>query len=197
MKQLTQITLSLFFILPSLFSFMNASAKELIIDNRSTGNTLSNMGSEWRLVTDGVMGGVSKGNMSLDKHQDKQCLRMTGQVSTENNGGFIQMALDLNDGNAFDASRFEGLELLVAGNNEVYNLHYRTSGLWMPWQSYRASFKVTPEWGIIKIPFNIMTRYKTSKKFKPKNIKRFGLVAIGKEFTADLCVASVRFYGKQ
>ncbi len=191
MKRLLLITLT------SLFCFMNASAEEMIIDDRRNGNTRSNIGSDWRLFTDDVMGGISKGNISAEQYQGKACLRMTGQVSTENNGGFVQMSLDLNGGKAFDASNFEGLELLVAGNNEVYNLHYRTSGLWMPWQSYRASFKVTPEWGIVKIPFSIMTQYKTSKKFQPKQIKRLGLVAIGKNFDADLCVASVKFYGKK
>ena len=187
----------LLIILTSLFCFMNASAEDLIIDDRSSGNTQSNIGADWRLFTDKVMGGVSKGSLSPEQYQGKQCLRMTGEVSTENNGGFVQMALDLNDGKAFDASNFEGLELVVAGNDEVYNLHYRTSGLWMPWQSYRASFKVSPEWGIVKIPFNTMTPYKTGKQFKANQIKRIGLVAIGKNFDADLRVASVRFYGKQ
>ena len=180
-----------------LFCFMNASAQDLIIDDRSTGNTRSNIGAGWRLVTDRVMGGISKGSLTPESYLDKKCLRMQGEVSTENNGGFVQMALDLNDGKEFDASNFQGLELVVAGDNEVYNLHYRTSGLWMPWQSYRASFKVSPEWGIVKIPFSMMTQYKTSKKFQASKIKRLGLVAIGKNFDADLCVASVRFYGKQ
>ncbi len=191
MKRLLLITLTY------LLCFMNASAQDLIIDDRSTGNVRSSIGADWRLLTDRVMGGVSKGSLSPESYLDKKCLRMKGEVSTENNGGFVQMTLDLNGGKEFDASNFQGLELLVAGNNEVYNLHYRTSGLWMPWQSYRASFKVTPEWGIVKLPFSMMTPYRTGKQFKPNQIKRIGLVAIGKNFNADLCVASVKFYGKK
>lgn len=187
----------LFITLTSLFFFMNAFAEDLIIDDRSTGTIRSNIDANWRLLTDQVMGGVSKGSLTTDKYNGKKCLRMKGQVSTENNGGFVQMALDLNEGKTFDASKYQGLELIVAGNNEVYNLHYRTSGLWMPWQSYRASFKVTPQWGIVQIPFSMMTQYRTSKQFKAKQIKRIGLVAIGKNFNADLCVASVGFYAKK
>ena len=187
----------LFITLTSLFLFMNVFAQDLIIDDRSTGTIRSNIDADWRLLTDQVMGGVSKGSLTPDQYNGKNCLRMKGQVSTENNGGFVQMALDLNEGKAFDASNYQGLELLVAGNNEVYNLHYRTSGLWLPWQSYRASFKVTPQWGIVRIPFSIMTQYRTSKQFQSKQIKRMGLVAIGKNFDADLCVASVGFYDKK
>ena len=191
MKQLLLITLTY------LFCLMNASAQDLIIDDRSSGNIRSTIGADWRLLTDRVMGGVSQGSLSPELYRDKKCLRMKGEVSTENNGGFVQMALDLNGGKEFDASNFQGLELMVTGNNEVYNLHYRTSGLWMPWQSYRASFKVTPQWGIVQLPFSMLTPYRTGKQFKPDQIKRIGLVAIGKNFNADLCVASVKFYGKK
>ncbi len=89
MKRFLLITLT------SLFCFMNASAEEMIIDDRRNGNTRSNIGSDWRLFTDNVMGGISKGNISAEQYQGKACLRMTGQVSTENNGGFVQMSLDL------------------------------------------------------------------------------------------------------
>jgi len=47
------------------------------------------------------------------------------------------------------------------------------------------------------LPFSMMTPYRTGKQFKSNQIKRIGLVAIGKNFNADLCVASVKFYGKK
>jgi len=40
---------------------------------------------------------------------------MRGDVSTANNGGFVQMALSLSDEDNFDASAFIGIILEVAG----------------------------------------------------------------------------------
>lgn len=167
----------------------------MIIDDRSTGSTRSNLGNEWRLITDQVMGGVSQGNLSLYRHLGRDCLRIKGHISTRNNGGFVQIALDLIDDKAFDASDFEGIMLEVAGNNEQYNLHLRTNDLPFPWQSYRASFNATNEWRTIKIPFTQLTPYRTNQSFRKNKIKRIGFVAIGRQFDADLCVASVIFYG--
>lgn len=178
-------------------SMNNTLAEEFTIDDRSTNSITSKLGGQWRLFTDQVMGGISNGTLKPEQYKGKSCLRMKGQVSTENNGGFVQIALDLNAGKAFDASAYQGLKIEVAGNNEEYNLHYRTSGLWLPWQSYRASFKATPQWSTIRIPFNKMKPYRTGKKFRQNKIKRIGLVAIGKNFEADLCVGSVSFYGKK
>lgn len=178
------------------FFCMNVSAKDLIIDDRRTGTITSNLGHDWRLFTDQVMGGVSKGSLSLESYLGRDCLRIKGEVSTRNNGGFVQIALDLNADRPFDASVYEGVILDVAGNNEQYNLHLRTSGLWLPWQSYRASFETTNQWNTIKIPFSELTSYRTMRSFRKSKIKRIALVAIGRDFEADLCLGSVKFYGK-
>ena len=171
-------------------------AKELIIDDRSSGNMTSMLGTEWRLFTDTVMGGVSTGNIAVDNHNGKNCLRMRGNVSTENNGGFVQMALSLSEKGIFDASDYDGLEFEVSGNNEGYNLHLRTDGLWFPWQSYRASFNATPDWQTVRIPFSELEAYKTSQDFRPDKLARIGLLGIGRNFQADLCLASIRFYAE-
>ena len=61
----------------------------------------------WRLVTDTVMGGVSQGVLSRKTVAARDAVRMRGDVSTENNGGFIQIALNLaDDGRSIDASNF-------------------------------------------------------------------------------------------
>ncbi len=58
---------------------------------------------------------------------------MRGDVSTKNNGGFVQIALPLldkkSDGAPFDASAYTGIEIEVSGNNESYNIHFRTDNL--------------------------------------------------------------------
>jgi hypothetical protein len=100
-------------------------ANDFIIDDRRSGNLKSNLGIEWRLVTDQVMGGISSGKLTLDIYRGRDCLRMQGDVSTENNGGFVQIALSLSDNDNFDASAFAGIVMEVAGNNEDYNIHFR------------------------------------------------------------------------
>ena len=156
----------------------------------------SNIGTEWRFVADTVMGGVSSGNVMIDSHNGKSCLRMRGNVSTENNGGFVQMALSLSERGTFDASDYDGVEIEIAGNNEVYNVHFRTADLWFPWQSYRASFTALPNWQTIRLPFSELEAYKTSQAFQRNELKRIGLLGIGRNFKADLCLASIRFYSE-
>lgn len=150
-KQLT----AKFFILIFLGVARIVLANDLIIDNRTSGNLKSNLGIEWRLITDQVMGGASSGKLTLDTYRGRYCLRMQGDVLTENNGGFVQMALSLSEKDNFDASAFAGIVLEVAGNNEDYNIHFRTADLWFPWQSYHASFKATSNWQTIRVPFAI------------------------------------------
>lgn len=172
------------------------SANNLIIDDRSSGELRSNLGTDWRLITDNVMGGISSGSLTVENYQDKNCLRMQGNVSTENNGGFVQISLALSEQDSFDASAYAGIELEVAGNNGPYNIHIRSSGLMFPWQSYRASFDVSPDWQTVRIAFAELDAYRTFKSFKPNQLQRLGLVGIGRDFEVDLCLASVKFYVK-
>ena len=168
----------------------------LVIDDRSNNDETSNLGKKWQLVTDGVMGGLSQGQLTLDNYKGKNCLRMRGDVTTENNGGFLQIALSLNDTEQgdFDASAYSGVEIEVAGNEELYNIHFRTGDLWFPWQSYRSSFTAASDWKTYRIAFSELEKYKTFHSFSQDQIKRIGLVAIGREFQADLCLADIRFY---
>ncbi|WP_049785361.1 CIA30 family protein [Nitrosomonas sp. Is79A3] len=169
-------------------------AEDLIIDDRTSDNLSSSLGTQWRLVTDQVMGGVSNGELTLDNYKGKNCLRMRGDVSTGRNGGFVQIALDLTQDASLDASAYAGIELSISGNNEHYNIHIRTTDLWLPWQSYRFSFKATPDWQIIRVPFVNLEAYRTTTKFYQDKLKRIGLVGIGRNFQADMCVSSIRFY---
>jgi hypothetical protein len=166
----------------------------LLIDDRSTGDYRSLLDTEWRLITDGVMGGVSSGRLETDEVEGRPCLRLRGEVSLENNGGFIQAALDLGDGQALNAWSFTGVMLDVFGNDENYNLHLRTSDVWLPWQSYRASFRARPAWQTIRLPFSGFEPYRIGKALNLRKLERIGVLAIGRSFTADLCVGRVVLY---
>jgi len=122
----------------------------------------------------------------------EELVRLRIWVSTEQKFDWIRSELFIKQ--LQEMSSRAGFE--VAGNNEDYNIHFRTSDLWFPWQSYRASFKATSDWQTIRIPFSDLDAYKTSQKFRQNKLKRIGLVGIGRDFLADLCLASIRFYSE-
>ena len=178
-----------------LFSGANLNAEEmLLIDDRQNDGIQSTIGSPWRLITDSVMGGVSDGSLSPESIDGKSCLRLRGTVQLENSGGFIQAALDIGQTPASNASDYQGLMLEVYGNDERYNVHLRTDDVWLPWQSYRASFQAPARWHKVELPFEAFTAYRIGKKLDIEHLRRIGIVAIGREFTADLCIGKLALY---
>jgi hypothetical protein len=101
---------------------------ELIIDDRNSNALLASNGMVWRVVSDTVMGGVSSGKLIPTVTEGRHCLRLTGDVSLDNNGGFVQASLDLFSSGLLDASDYLGIQIEIYGNSEVYNLHLRTEG---------------------------------------------------------------------
>lgn len=166
----------------------------LVIHDPPDAGTTAAPGVQWRLITDNVMGGVSRGTLDQDTVDSRHCTRLRGEVSLVNNGGFIQAALDIADASAADAPAYNGIVIEVYGNNESYGLHLRTTNLWLPWQSYRAEFVAPAQWTTIKLPFDRFKPYKTRKTLDVSRLKRIGLFAIGREFTADIRVARVALY---
>ncbi len=166
----------------------------LTIDDRASGDSRSSLGTAWRLVSDTVMGGTSQGQLIPDTVQGRPCLRLTGHVSLENNGGFVQASLDLGADALLDASSYHGFEIEVCGNGESYNLHLRTADTVIVWQSYRVSFEALPRWQTLRLPFLAFQPYRIDVPLDLRCLKRMGLVAIGREFTADLCVGRVGLY---
>ena len=169
------------------------SPQSAIIDDLSRDPPMSAIGTRWQLFTDRVMGGVSNGTMIREMVAGRPAIRMRGDVSLENNGGFVQMSLDLApDGEAIDVSVWSGIELDVFGNGEEYNVHLRTSDLTRPWQSYRQSFRADPQWQTIPFRFQEFVPYRTDVPLDTRRLKRIGVVAIGRAFSADLSVGGVR-----
>jgi hypothetical protein len=166
-----------------------------VIDDRSSGDLTATTGSSWQLITDRVMGGVSAGLLLQETVAGRPALRMRGDVSLENNGGFIQMALDLApDGTPVDASAWAGLELDVLGNDADYGVHLRTDAVVRPWQSYRQGFRAATTWRTIQLPFADFVPHRIEVPLDLRRLRRLGLVAIGRAFTADLALGGGRFF---
>lgn len=165
-----------------------------IIDERAAVEMNPAASKSWSYVSDGVMGGVSAGSLVPALVDGRPCLRLQGEVRLDNNGGFIQGAIGIADEVRALITGYSGVLVDVYGNGEAYNLHLRTRDLWLPWQSYRATFTAGPRWQTVRLPFNEFKAYRTGKALDPARLERIGIVAIGRAFAADVCVARVGLY---
>ncbi|MEM5469909.1 CIA30 family protein [Celeribacter marinus] len=149
--------------------------------------------SRWDYFSDQVMGGVSEGRATFDVSNDQPVLRLTGRVSTENRGGFIQARSKLD---AALPATVKGVILNVRGNDQTYFVHLRTRWTVLPWQFYQASFEVTQEWTEVRIPFEDFGPYGRllAKTFDVETVRSLAVVAFGRDHDADLSVRAVGFY---
>ena len=149
----------------------------------------------WEYVSDMVMGGVSTGKIRSENISGRTATRLTGHVSLENNGGFVQMAFDLMpDGQNFNAAGWTGIELDVIGNLENYDCRLRTDLLERPWQSYRTSLVAPEKWARLQLSFVEFQPHRTRMPLNLTRIRRIGVLAIDREFEADIAVSSVRLF---
>lgn len=168
---------------------------DAVIDDLSAPHPRAANGAEWQLIADRVMGGVSQGTMRREIVDGRAGLRMQGTVSLENEGGFLQMALDLvPGGEPVDASDWTGMEIDTRGNHESYNLHVRTSDVTRPWQSYRQTFHPERAWQTLRLPFADFEPHRIDARLDLTALRRLGVVAIGRPFEVDIAIGGVRFY---
>mgnify|MGYP001479745709 CR=1 FL=1 len=169
-----------------LFVFHLAYAEEGEMDK------ISDKSVEWEYFSDQVMGGVSTGDLSVIGAPNRQFYRLTGNVSTKNNGGFIQFRANISG--LDDTVR--GVSLKVRGNGEDYYIFIRTTGTFLPWHYYKVAFPTTSNWKSLKID---LKDFKRSSNFLRKSvlaesIRSIGIVAFGKNHKASIDVAMVDFY---
>ena len=161
-----------------IFSMSNAAnAKNLVYENN------------WAYLADTVMGGVSQGGAEFAAG----ALRLTGEVSTKNNGGFIQVRTRIDQR---ETKGKTGVKIKVKGNGDVYYLHIRNSSARLPWHYYTTNFLANEKWKEIMIPFDQFEKSATfmPKKLNPDTIKTIGLVAYGKDYKADVSIVTLEFY---
>jgi len=160
-----------------------------LLDDRAT-----RPAAGWRFFTDGVMGGVSRGAMSEEVVDGRPALCLRGQVRLENNGGFVQMALELPPLPTSPTDPWQGVEIDVHGNGLRYGLHLRSADMTMPWQSFRASFDAGPQWRTLRLPFADFAPYRFDRALRVEALRRVGIVAIGQAMQAEVCVARLALY---
>ena len=167
-----------------------------ILTQEAVGNTIFKDNFEnqkkWQFISDQVMGGVSSGKVEFLSDNNNFYARLTGNVSTENKGGFIQIRRKLEKPN-LKSAKF--IEIIAKGNNQDYFVHLRTSGTLLPWQYYQISFKVDNDFKIFKLPINEFKRSSVflSKQINPENITSIGVVAFGRDHLADIYIKEINF----
>ncbi|MCF6444016.1 CIA30 family protein [Nereida sp. MMG025] len=157
------------------------SHADTLIDDFSGG-----AGSRWSYVSDQVMGGVSEGQAALNADG---FIHLTGEVSTDNNGGFIQVRRDLDP----LPQGSTAIVLRVKGDGQTYYMNLRTTQTRRPWHSYRTSFETTGEWQEVVIALADLAP--SGRGFDtPLDITKtrsIGLMAYGRDHTADLKIAEI------
>ena len=157
----------------------------LLVSMSSFSQPLDDPGS-WRGVTDQVMGGVS--DLSI-RHSDGVFF-MTGNVSTDNNGGFVRLSnkIDIN------SNDFKGIKFKAKGNNETYEIHVTLKGLKIPpWSYFSQAFDVTNEWQEYQILFKNLKRSSgfSAASMKAKNIRDLSIAGFGRDFKVDLAIKEI------
>ena len=175
------------FRLPALIILLfSLNVHSMIIDN------LDDKRGQWTAISDQVMGGISEVTFSEFTDGKEKFYRLEGNVSTKNNGGFIQSVIKF----PVDADNYEGVRFKVRGTNDDYYLWLRTPASRFPWDRYIASFKPNEDWSIIEIPFSSLKKsnFYMPRKINLSKIRTIAFAAYGKDFEAKLDIANIELY---
>jgi uncharacterized surface protein with fasciclin (FAS1) repeats len=152
----------------------------------------------WQVVNDGVMGGLSKGNVGITK---EGTMKFSGKLSLQNNGGFSTIRsgrVNLNLSNDL------GLLLLVKGDGRTYEARLDSDARFRGnTVSFAGEFKTTKgKWQQVKIPFSA---FKGSFRgtdlpdmvLDPSLVQGVGILLADKQAGPfDLEIDWIRTYGK-
>ncbi len=167
-------------------AFISRSNGENILKDNFTNK------NEWTYIADNVMGGVSKGGVEFNLVDGDVHVLLSGNVSTENNGGFIQIRRELKN---IDLSKAKSIRLYAKGNNEKYYIFLRTTGTMLPWQYYSYEFTINEEYNEFIMPIKDFKKSGTllAKQVNPKKITSVAIVAYGRDHVAEIYVKELEF----
>jgi hypothetical protein len=149
----------------------------------------------WQYISDQTMGGISEGQAILEKDGDMLFARLRGNVSTANNGGFIQIRTTFSFVDLINSDKnLLGVRLNTKGNGETYHIFIRTSEDRSYRDFYSATFTVNDNWEIVDLPFTKFKHRYSNKSLNGNDIRTFGIVAYGRDFFSDVSVSEISFY---
>lgn len=144
--------------------------------------------NEWRIVNDGVMGGLSSSNVAV---KDEKII-FSGSVSLENNGGFASLRSPVKD---YNFEKFTGLEIKIKGDGKRYSISMKETTYFSGY-FFTSTFETKKDVCItVKLPFNQFKLYyfgretNSNKKIPLRNIKEISLLIGDKqsgEFNSEI-----------
>ena len=148
----------------------------------------SDNNTSWYVYTDQVMGGKSE----LSANFDEGVVKLDGEVTTKNNGGFVRFAHRPNGIN----KNAKGIKFKAKGNNEAYEVHVTLKGMKMPpWSYLSTSFDVNDQWNEYQILFSDLKKNgMILASMKPKNIREISIAGYGRDFNVDLELKDIELF---
>ncbi|WP_430932662.1 CIA30 family protein [Saccharicrinis sp. 156] len=136
---------------------------------------------DWKIVNDGVMGGLSKSDWVLNPDGTAT---FKGIVSLENNGGFASVRTFVAP---LDRDHFKGVKVRVKGDGNWYNIRFRTDRNFDGY-AYQAKIKTDKgNWKEHAIPFEDFkptfrgNTLKNKPALESKNISQIGILISDKQ----------------
>ena len=144
--------------------------------------------ASWDVYTDQVMGGKSKLSASFTEG----VVKLDGEVTTKNNGGFVRLAHRPDEIN----KNAKGIKFKAKGNNEAYEVHVTLKGMKMPpWSYLSTSFDVNDQWNEYQILFSDLKKNgMMAASMKPKNIREISIAGYGRDFNVDLELKDIELF---
>lgn len=162
---------TLFLIIANIMFASQQNGKDDVLLNTSIMKTEN----RWRIVNDGVMGGLSSSKVIV---QDDKII-FSGNVSLENNGGFASLRSPVKD---YNFENFSGIEIRIKGDGNRYSISMKET-TYFTGLFYTSTFETKKdEWITVKIPFDQFNIYyfgkqtKSGKKIPLSSIKEISLL---------------------
>ena len=132
--------------------------------------------SEWQIINDGVMGGVSSSKIEIST---RSVAVFQGYVSLKNNGGFASVRMKPRE---LNLGEYGGISVRVRGDGRTYQLRLRTDDAF-DGINYMISFKTKKDvWEVHTFPFldfkpTFRGRYvESASPLDPEKIRQVGLL---------------------
>jgi len=113
--------------------------------------------NQWRIVNDGVMGGLSSSNVSVN--EDNKIV-FKGNISLENNGGFASLRSPVKN---YNFEKYSGIEIRMKGDGKRYSISMKETSYFTGY-FYTTSFETKKKSGwlykfhLISLSFTIMEK---------------------------------------
>lgn len=126
-----------------ILSFMSGVGQFLIYDFKKSDDLLN-----WEIINDGVMGGLSKGTVSVN--EDGHGV-FSGNISLENNGGFSMARYSFQ---SLETKEYNKVVIRLRGDGKRYQFRIKANR--RDRHSYVQHFQTSGEWQQIEIGLNDM-----------------------------------------